>query len=104
MVSIANPRRRMLSFLPLYALAYAVAVTVVFAQASFTRLGDLPDGRFESRATAVSADGSVVVGTGYNANSQPEAFRWTSGTGMVALGMLTNGYGSWASAVSADGA
>ena len=48
-------------------------------------LGDLPGGDFLSDAADVSADGSVIVGTGYSANGQ-EAFRWTSSNGMQGLG------------------
>ena len=52
-----------------------------------------------------SADGSVIVGGSVSAKG-PEAFRWTSNTGMLGLGDL--GYtgvpfGSGASAVSRDG-
>ncbi len=59
--------------------------------ASFTGLGDLPGGVFESFADGVSGDGSVVVGSG-NSASGAEAFRWTSGGGMVGLGDLPGGF------------
>jgi probable HAF family extracellular repeat protein len=66
-------------------------------------LGDLAGGSFLSAATAVSADGSVVVGQGVSA-SGAEAFRWTSGGGMVGLGDLAGGsFFSVALAVSANG-
>lgn len=54
-------------------------------------------------AWGVSADGSVVVGQGSVASGS-EAFRWTSGGGMVGLGYLAGGgtYG-WAFGVSDDG-
>ena len=53
--------------------------------------------------TAVNADGSVVVGRGTSSNGD-EAFRWTEGTGMVALGDLAGGsFYSYANAVNADG-
>lgn len=51
-----------------------------------------------SDASAINADGTVVVGRCWIGNQQ-EAFRWTAGTGMVGLG-----FGSEATAVSADGA
>ncbi|TKB79524.1 MAG: PEP-CTERM sorting domain-containing protein [Nitrospira sp.] len=70
--------------------------------ASFIGLGDLPGGAFGSRASGVSADGSVV-GAGYSANGR-EAFRWTSGGGMVGLGVLSSSnYYSQGDGVSANG-
>jgi len=72
--------------------------------ATFLGLGDLPGGNVLSKAYAVSADGSVVVGAGTSAAGR-EAFLWTGGDGMVGLGYLpgsTNG--SEASSVSGDGA
>jgi probable HAF family extracellular repeat protein len=72
------------------------------AQAIFSGLGDLPGGSFESAASAVSADGRVVVGSGVSA-SGPEAFRWEDGV-MTGLGDLPGGeFSSLARAVSADG-
>jgi probable HAF family extracellular repeat protein len=69
--------------------------------ASFTPLGDLPGGAFDSSATGVSADGSVVVGNG-NPASGGGAFRWTAATGPVALNGLPGR--TSAEAVSGDGA
>ena len=69
-----------------------------FSEGSFLGLGDLtgkfpnPKGGVASKARAVSGDGSVVVGRSNN-----QAFRWTSGGGMVGLG------GSEAKGVSGDG-
>lgn len=66
-------------------------------------LGNLPGERFSSRATGVSADGSVVVGTSVG-NNETEAFRWTENAGMVGLGDLEGGgYYSSAHDVSDDG-
>ena len=71
--------------------------------ASLIGLGDLPGGDFDSGAQAISADGSVVVGVSYS-SSGPEAFRWTSTTGMTGLGDLPGGvFGSDATAASSDG-
>ena len=68
-----------------------------------TRLGDLPGGIFFSLASDVSADGSVVVGTGHT-NGHQHAFRWTEQTGMVGLDDLSDpSNASGAAAVSADG-
>jgi uncharacterized membrane protein len=50
-------------------------------------------------ASAVSADGSVVVGLG-----GPDAFRWTAQSGRIGLGDLPGGdFRSFANDVSADG-
>jgi uncharacterized membrane protein len=60
-------------------------------------LGTPDDG---SIATAVSADGNVVVG---DVNGDP--FRWTAATGMEFLGLPPgqSRYGAWAEDVSSDG-
>ncbi len=55
---------------------------------SFTGLGHLPGGNFQSSAFGVSADGAVVVGASESADGSVEAFRWTSSEGMVGLGDL----------------
>lgn len=64
-------------------------------------MGDLPGGSFDSWATGVSADGSVIVGLALNPG--PTSFRWTEDTGMVDLGRPPGGNGSHAWGVSADG-
>ncbi|MFG0331684.1 MAG: hypothetical protein ACF8PN_17490 [Phycisphaerales bacterium] len=87
----------------------------------FTGLGDLPGGETVSVATAVSADGSVIVGSSSSFasvdNPPPpgsmfsdpflgyEAFRWTREEGMVGLGDLPGDeyFHSFAEDVSADG-
>jgi len=54
--------------------------------------------------TAISADGSVVVGYWADADSSNyQAFRWTSAGGLQKLGALTEGGFSTAQYVSADG-
>src|SRR5262245_39101254 len=70
--------RLVLLSLLLLATSRAVAATL-------QSLGDLPGGSFDSRANAVSADGSVVVGFGDNAAGYQDAFRWTAAAGMVGL-------------------
>jgi len=56
-----------------------------------------------SNAAAISADGSVIVGTSSSGNSS-EAFLWTETTGMMGLGELPGGFvGSSAQGISADG-
>ncbi|GBF80883.1 PEP-CTERM sorting domain-containing protein [Aphanothece sacrum] len=72
--------------------------------AFFTGLGDLPGGAFSSGALAVSADGSVVVGSGVTPVGENEAFRWTAESGLVGLGDLPGGnFISTSFGVSADG-
>ncbi len=88
------------------AIAVSVSLWVVSplqAAALFQGLGDLPGGDFNSQASGVSGDGSVIVGTG-SSESDFEAFRWTKETGMVGLGALPGGISSFAAGVSADGA
>ncbi len=73
------------------------------AAPSFQGLGDLTGGAFNSKASAVSANGLVVVGSASSA-SGTEAFRWSLADGMVALGDLPGGsFLSEAKDVSADG-
>ncbi|RIL05909.1 MAG: hypothetical protein DCC71_08510 [Proteobacteria bacterium] len=73
------------------------------AQATFTGLGDLPGGAFQSQAEAVSDDGVAVVGIG-TAATGPQAFRWQAVGGMVGLGGLPGGpVFSFAFGVSGDG-
>ena len=73
---------------------------------SFQGLGDLSGGSFYSQAFAVSADGSVVVGSSRSAlsGSNDEAFYWTRDEGMIGLGDFDGGsFYSRAQHVSADG-
>jgi probable HAF family extracellular repeat protein len=73
-------------------------------------LGDVPGGSGASRALAVSAGGSVIVGKGdagasFQAEDLGVAFRWSAQEGMTRLGFLPGGSGlSAATAVSEDGA
>lgn len=70
---------------------------------SFVGLGDLQGGAVASYASAFSGDGSVVVGIS-ESTSGPQAFRWTTGTGLAALGDLSGGaFFSEAYRVSRDG-
>ena len=76
------------------------AVSSCSTAATFQGLGDLPGGSVESWAYAVSPDGSVVVGSSSSSSGQ-QAFRWTSGQGMVGLGYLPGTGQSEATSASA---
>lgn len=65
-----------------------------------TDLGTLGGG---STASAISADGSTVIGVSTNGSGERHAFRWAGGT-MADLGTLPGATESSATAVSADGA
>jgi probable HAF family extracellular repeat protein len=70
---------------------------------SFMPLGAVNGDYISSIAAAVSADGSVIVGTRRSVNGS-EAFRWTAAEGMAGLGDLPGGiFDSVAHGVSADG-
>jgi probable HAF family extracellular repeat protein len=56
-----------------------------------------------STATAVSADGNVIVGWAFNDSDSYKAFRWTAALGMQGLGTLSGGSRSWAYGVNRDG-
>ncbi len=74
-----------------------------YGDSTFTGLGDLPGGAFESWVSAISTDGSTVVGDSIGASGR-EAFRWTSEGGMVGLGDFSSGeFQSYSWGVSADG-
>ena len=71
-------------------------------------LGFLPGGDNRtyggSAASAVSANGSVIVGSAVaDSSGNQHAFRWTQATGMQDLGTLSGGVWSYAVSVSADG-
>ncbi len=70
--------------------------------AAFQSLGDLGGGDFLSKALAVSADGSVVVGLA-TTEAGPQPFRWTHAAGMVALDLLPGTLTGRANGVSSDG-
>lgn len=72
----------------------------VCTAATFQGLGYLTGGSC-SEATAVSADGSVVVGTSCTA-SGVQAFRWTADEGIVGVPIPDGLTESWATDVSAD--
>lgn len=82
-----------------FGMEFAVPVP---STASFQGLGFLPDGPTLTDVRDISADGTTVVGfNGVHPNGQ--AFRWTLGTGMEALGTQPGYEASQAYAVSADG-
>lgn len=65
-------------------------------------LGALP-GSNESKASAISGDGLVIVGESRTAGGQTHACRWTSTSGTQDLGTLLDGTLSFAGGVSVDG-
>ena len=71
--------------------------------AIFLTLGALP-GYTSSLASAVSSDGSIVVGTATTAAGSRQAFRWSAQKGLVGLGFMPGGTYSVATAASANGA
>jgi len=85
------------------ALTALITSPQIKAEDDFTGLGFLLSVSFyNSFASGVSADGSVVVGSSFNAGNKEEAFRWVDGT-MTGLGFLPNTVSSFPSGVSADG-
>lgn len=70
--------------------------------ASIQSLGDFPDS-YWSRATALSADGSTVVGVSYGFDGSRRAFRWSAVTGLTDLGSLNNATDNATMAISGDG-
>jgi probable HAF family extracellular repeat protein len=75
----------------------------IWNSAGVIPLGVLSPGTV-SPATAISGDGSVVVGFGVNSAQYTEAYRWTAATGIVGLGYLPGGVpSSMANGISADG-
>ena len=83
--------------------ACAVCAGTAVGQPTFTNLG-VPGGADATLARAVSADGSVVVGSAHlSAAGTWHAFRWSAATGMVDLGTLPIGASSDAYGVSGDG-
>jgi probable HAF family extracellular repeat protein len=66
-------------------------------------LGSLP-GDYSAAATAVSRDGSVVVGYSIQQSSHPRPFSWTRQSGMLAIASTTDSLTDiTATAVSGDG-
>ena len=84
------------------ALLWATAA-VPGTAAEFIPIGDLPGGEFFSQATAISADGNVLVGES-DSGAGRQAFTWNATDGMLALGALPGGRYSTGSAVSSNGA
>jgi probable HAF family extracellular repeat protein len=73
----------------LVSMAFIAYVPYVNAGGQLISLGDLSGGDFNSRATGISADGSIVVGVSHGTGAN--SFRWTETDGMVRLGNLPEG-------------
>ena len=69
---------------------------------SFRALGDLAGGDFLSRALAVSADGSVIVGLG-SGEAGELPFRWSDADGLLPLALLPGTTSGRANGISGDG-
>lgn len=80
----------------------ATASAAAGPRATFDPTGFLA-GDVSSQASAVSADGLVVVGNSQSVSGKAQAFRWTRLDAMKGLGLLASGSFSKAHAVSADG-
>ena len=82
---------------------FALLIAADATAATFTPLGDLAGGRFVSDASAVSADGTTVVGWSESSDGEV-AVRWRAGTGLQALPWLRDELRyARANAVSNDG-
>jgi len=93
---------RMLTIVCLAAVMLFPGPVAAQGDSSFIGLGFLPGG-WDSSASAVSGDGSTVVGRSSSSNGV-EAFRWRAATGMQGLGDFAGGpFASEATAVSFDG-
>ena len=100
-------RRRTFALIPgILASCLSIGMAIpALAAPTFTPLGSL-SGYALSDATAISADGSTVVGNVTNPSSAfpaDQAFRWTREAGMVGLPPLAAGQLSTAFGVSGDG-
>lgn len=93
---------KLMSVAGLTALALFPA-SAAHANPSFTGVGDLDGGIYESRVNAISADGRTVVGQSFSGATQ-EAFVWTREGGIQAIPGAPAGYDeSEATGVSGDG-
>lgn len=79
----------------------AASCLVLQAQVTFTALGDLPGGPFESHARAVSADGKIVVGD-VSSGAGVFAAVWKDGV-LSTLAMPAGAVSAVATGVSLDG-
>ncbi|MGB2984850.1 MAG: PEP-CTERM sorting domain-containing protein [Phycisphaerae bacterium] len=103
MTTQRNPHRFRLEIVAFAVFGGLTGYRPALGEPVFMGLGDFPGGTSMSRANAVSADGSTVVGASRSATGR-EAFRWTFEEGMIGLGDLPGGdFESEARDVSADG-
>ncbi len=65
-------------------------------------IGFLP-GQVSSRASAISSDGTAIVGSSGNGGNATQAFRWTASEGMQGLGFLSGTTYSESSATNQNG-
>jgi probable HAF family extracellular repeat protein len=83
----------------------AIPLSAISAPPSFTGLGDLPGGEILSVATAVTPDGSIVMGQSNAGDQFHVAVQWAAGVGPVRLDDLSPGsaVGASVGGISADG-
>lgn len=102
---IADRRNRFCTTLSCVSSVLIVACNCSFLDAappSFQGVGDLAGGGYYSHASAVSRDGSVVVGESLSSNGT-EGFRWTNGS-LSGLGTNPDGsFPTYSTAASGDG-
>lgn len=97
----AHPNRRLHSNACALISAIGIATSLLAGPVGF-QIIPLPAGTSNGYATALSADGRVLVGLANN-GSQYLAFRWTNETGSILLPPLVPGQITAVQAVSADG-
>jgi len=84
-------------------LTAAFALPAAAQTASFQRLGQMPGARFGTYASAISSDGSTILGYGSVSSSTIQAYRWTAAGRYQLLDSPGNSDFFGSGAVSSDG-
>lgn len=87
------------------AIVFIAVCSTSAARSAVFRTLPTPPGYGGNSAAAISADGSVIVGSIRDANNRPRAYRWTPAAGAAGFEILSSPDGFWwsASDVSGDG-